>query len=169
MKGKTILTLFACVFTALVFMASPTNAQALEFQVPSVDYPTIQAGIDAAVLAGGGIVRVAAETYNAGSSNTVIKCLGDASSKIEGFLIINGGGAVGGGIMCEAGTSPIIVNNIIAGSNLFVHGGGINCRNGSFPLIVNNVIVGNSARYDGGGIYCYTASPTVYNEKSFNL
>jgi len=188
MKGKRILTLLSCVFVVFVFMASPTNAQASEFQVPSV-YPTIQAGIDAAVLAGGGIVRVAPGIYNnasfetfpinlpsgveligagsgvciidAGSSNTVIRCLGDVSSKIEGFLILNGGGPVGGGIMCESGTSPIIVNNIIAGSNLFIHGGGINCRNGSFPLIVNNVIVGNSARYDGGGIYCYYASPTI--------
>lgn len=189
MKGKRILSLFMCVFAAFVFMISPINAHAQEFQVPSVDYPTIQAGIDAAVLAGGGIVRVAAGTYNAASgevfpinlpsgvelvgagsgictidagfSGTVINCSGDDSSKIEGFLIINGGGPFGGGIMCESGTSPIIVNNIIAGSNIFIYGGGINCDADSFPLIVNNVIVGNSAGFDGGGIYCYYSSPTI--------
>ena len=188
MKGMRFLALFMCVFAAFVFMTNPTIAHAQEFHVPSA-YPTIQAGIDAAILAGGGIVRVAPGTYNsasfesfpitlpsgveligagsdasiidAGFSNTVIRCLGDSTSKVEGFLILNGGGPIGGGIMCEIGTSPIIVNNIIAGSSLFIHGGGINCRDGSFPLIANNVIVGNSARYDGGGIYCFYASPTI--------
>ncbi|MBA7670471.1 hypothetical protein ES703_78617 [subsurface metagenome] len=100
-------------------------------------------------------------TIDAGFSGTVISCVGDDSSKIEGFLIINGGGPFGGGIMCESWSSPIIVNNIIAGSNILFYGGGINCDADSFPLIVNNVIVGNSAGFDGGGIYCYYSSPNI--------
>ena len=188
MKGKKILAVLACVFAVSVFVTSPANTHASEFQVPSV-YSTIQAGIDAAVAAGGGIVRVAPGTYSsasgemfpitlpsgveligagsdvcaidAGFSNTVINCVGDASSKIEGFLILNGGGPFGGGIMCENWSSPVIVNNIIAGSNIFLYGGGINCDADSFPLIANNVIIGNSAGFDGGGIYCYYSSPNI--------
>ncbi|MGD8535939.1 MAG: DUF1565 domain-containing protein [Candidatus Aminicenantes bacterium] len=196
MKGKRILALFASVCLALVFIAGNGNALILEFQVPSVDYPTIQAGInaaEAAILAGDadrGIVRVAPGTYNAASgesfpitlpsgveligagsgvcvidagfSGTVISCFGDASSRVEGFLVKNGGGVVGGSIFCQNGSSPIIVNNIIFGGNILFNGGGIICYTNSFPLIANNIIIGNRAR-NGGGIYCYYSSPTIVN------
>ncbi len=199
MKGKRIFAFFASVCLALVFIAGDVNAEILEFTVGPEDYHdyrTIQAAIDAAKLAidageaDGGIVRVAAGTYNADSGETfpiilpsgveliglglsqciidaeskgtVISCTGDASSRVEGFLIKNGWGFYGGGIMCEDGSSPIIVNNIIFGSNLLFSGGGIVCYQYSFPLIANNIIIGNSAA-DGGGIYCYHSSPTIVN------
>jgi len=191
MKGKRIFTLFASVCIALVFIAGNVNAQLPEFDVPSTLYPTIQDGIDAVDPAIGGIVRVAPGTYNAASdevfpiilpsgvelinagpgvctidaefSGIVIVCTGDDSSKVEGFLIKNGGGSVGGGIYCENGSSPIIVNNIIFGSNVSYSGGGITCYTYSFPLIANNIIIGNRAGYYGGGIYCYYSSPTIVN------
>jgi len=199
MKGKRIFAFFASVCLALVFIAGNVNAEILEFNVSlkPEDYSTIQAGIDAAKLAidageaDGGIVRVAAGTYNAASgetfpitlpsgveliglgpsvciidaefSATVISCVGDASSRVEGFLIKNGWGPFGGGIMCEDGSSPIIVNNIIFGSDIIFFGGGINCDSNSFPLIANNIIAGNRVGFEGGGIYCYYSSPTIVN------
>jgi len=190
MKGKKILILFACVFTAYVFMASPTNAQASEFQVPSV-YPTIQAGIDAAAAASGGIVLVAPGTYSVASGEVfpiiltdgveligagaavctldatgfyteVIRCPDATPTRIEGFTIVNGDGYLGGGIACYGFSSPIIVNNFIIGNNAMV-GGGIVCYPDSFPSIINNIFMGNSALY-GGAIYCNTASaPMIIN------
>ena len=38
-------------------------AAAGDFYVPTIDYPTIQSGIDAAVLASGGTVHVGPGTY----------------------------------------------------------------------------------------------------------
>ena len=197
MKGKKILILFACVFTAYVFMASPANAQTLEFQVPSVDYPTIQAGIDAAAAEGAGIVYVAAGTYswatnrevfpirmkngvqligagaavciiNAEFTDTVISCERDSSSRIEGFLITNGGGGSSSGIACLDRSSPIIVNNIITGIRAYVNGWGIICGFDASPFIINNIIVGNSGGFWGGGIYCSrNSSPAIANNIIF--
>ena len=191
MKGKKILTLLSCVFVVFVFMASPANVQASEFQVPSV-YPTIQAGIDAAAAgAGGGIVRVAPGTYSVASGEIfpiiltdgveligagaavctldatgfyteVIRCPDATPTRIEGFTIVNGDGYLGGGIACYSGSFPVIVNNFIIDNNAR-SGGGIVCHPDSFPSIINNIFMGNYAFY-GGAIYCHTASaPMIIN------
>ncbi|MEW6748021.1 MAG: right-handed parallel beta-helix repeat-containing protein, partial [Planctomycetota bacterium] len=71
-------------------------------------------------------------------------------SSLQGFTIRDGDADFGGGIHC-AGTSPLILGNIIDG-NLADWGGGIYCRGGS-PFIASNIIRYNGAT-SGAGIYC---------------
>ncbi len=95
----------------------------------------------------------------------VIVCnyINDTSTKIEGFTITNSSGTLGGGIYCLL-SSPTITNNVIAENSAF-KGGGIYCIFFSSPIIINNVIAGNSASWEGGGIYCeFLSSPTIKND-----
>ncbi len=71
---------------------------------------------------------------------------------IDGFTIIGGSAANGGGIrIVEA--SPTIVNNVITG-NTADFGGGIHVSGtASNPFIVNNLIEDNYAFDEGGGLY----------------
>jgi len=152
------------------------NASATIRHVPG-QYPTIQAGIDAAV--GGDTVLVADGTYTGlGNKNidflgkailvtsenapelTTINCQGagrgfffhcgeDTTSVLRGFTIQNGGGlSCGGGILCQ-GSSPWIVGNTIAWCAAEEQGGGIYCE-GSSPRVERNTITGNSAPQSGG-------------------
>ncbi len=89
-----------------------------------------------------------------------------ASTRIDGFTIRNGIGAVsgsyrfGGGIY-SVGGSPTIANNTITG-NTASYGGGIYCSQSS-AMIANNTITANTASGGGGGIYCSSSSPTIAN------
>jgi hypothetical protein len=119
----------------------------------------------------------------------------DTTSVLDGFTLTNGTGTlepgyghIGGGILCNYNSSPIITNNIITG-NTATYGGGIDCGYGSSPSIIgnvistcstsasaagidlyddcspsimNNVIIGNDAGSAGGGIQCYdNCSPHI--------
>lgn len=82
----------------------------------------------------------------------------DSATVIEGFTITGTTyPGLGGGILCDNGSSPIIRNNIITANPSNV-GGGIYCGNLSSPIIYDNIISDHSVVYDGGGIYCGTDS-----------
>ena len=152
------------------------------------DYPTIQAGIDAAV--DGFTVLVADGTYKGegnvnldfkgkaitvksvnGAEVTIIDCEGaentrgfyfhreEASSTVlDGFTITNGRM---GGIYCYY-SSPSIINCTII-ENTALGGGGISCW-ASSPTITNCSITKNTASSGlGGGISCGRSSPTITN------
>ena len=162
------------------------------------DYPTIQAGIDAAWH--GDVVLVANGTYTGsgnkdldfngkaitvtsenGAENCIIDCENDGrgfyfhsgeteESVVNGFTIRNGSANKGGGIFCED-SSPTVQNNNISGNSADSpgsSGGGIYCYN-SDSIITNNNISGNSAVNSGGGIKCLWRSPVItYNTITLN-
>ena len=143
------------------------------------DYPTIQAGIDAA--SEGDTVLVAAGTYyeniNYNEKNIVVGSLylttgdtfyisqtvidGNQSGSVVTFdsiqgsaavlagFTITGGNAYDGGGIYCTSSAPTIRDNIITGNVSETYGGGISC-NYSSVVITNNTITSNSAYYGGG-------------------
>jgi hypothetical protein len=91
--------------------------------------------------------------------------VGYGNPTITGNLIANNSSLIGGGILCNNGTSPTIINNVIVNNkatNATEGGGGIACYN-STPVITNNTIANNTAVY-GGGVTCFTnANPVLRN------
>jgi hypothetical protein len=171
----------ACLFFILVLVItgfSYATCYADIIHVPS-DYPTIQAGIDAAsdgdtVLVADGTWtgdgnknldlkgKVITVTSENGAENCIIDCKGDGrgfyfhnwesnSSVVDGFSVTNGFVEDrGGGIYCR-NSSPTITNNIIINNSALEFGGGIYCSISS-AKITNNVIRDNSAGDNGNGI-----------------
>jgi hypothetical protein len=98
---------------------------------------------------------------------------------IQGFTIINGyapfdgpgGEAVGGGILCENGSSPTIQDCIFYGNYAARAGGGLCCLDSSAPIVSNCTFVDNTAISDtaifiegfGGAIRCQSSSPIFRN------
>lgn len=152
---------------------------AVERRVPTPEYPTIQAAIDAAEQ--GDEVVVEDGTYTgegnrdidfrgkaitvrseSGPENCIIDCNGarfgfylyreeDTNSVLDGFSITH---ARESGIFC-CFSGPTITNCIITdnGSIVFSSGGGICCDDRASPTITNCIITKNMAR-EGGGIIC---------------
>jgi probable HAF family extracellular repeat protein/parallel beta-helix repeat protein/predicted outer membrane repeat protein len=153
-------------------------------RVPSTDYETIQAAIDAAIA--DDTVLIADGTYTGegnraitlqgksiqvasenGPDNCVIDCnslavgfrlvTGEGTdSVIEGLKIIKGKSPLGGGIFCD-NSSPTILNCIIQECESSTSGGGIYCRK-SGPQVWNCQFLGNKADKNGGGLYGYRFS-----------
>jgi len=125
-----------------------------------------------------------------GATLTVINCQGsnssmhrgfqahqgeDSTTIIEGFTIINGYApyngpgetSMGGGILCQNGSSPTIKNCVLYGNYAAGAGGGLACVEGSSPRVIGCTFVDNSAIGDtslffvgyGGGIRCEMSSP----------
>jgi len=138
--------------------------------VPS-DYPTIQAGIDAAlegdtVLVAGGLYTGAGNrdldfngrnllvTSENGPAATVIDCEGSLSDPHRGFIFRSG----------EDSTSVVRGFMIRHGYAYGVWpencGGGIYCYLSS-PAIVENWITDNTACHSGGGIYSFHGSASL--------
>lgn len=168
----------ATIIIPIMLMALAAHATTL--LVPS-QYPTIQAGIDAAV--DGDTVLVADGTYtgtgnkdidfegkaivvisDGGAENCIIDCQisgrgfyfhsgEDSASILVGFKIINGFVADGGGgLRFESSSSPQILSCIISDDSSSSHGGGIYC-DASSPILENCSISENavSGMYSCGG------------------
>jgi hypothetical protein len=144
-------------------------------------YKTIQAAIDAAsdgdiievargIYSGAGNrdidfkgkkITVRSE---AGTQATILDCSAggrgfyfhrseNTGATLSGFTIQNGKitSGSGGGIYCESGSSPTIINCVITGC-IAENGGGIAVKNAS-PRIIDCVIT-NCTATNGGGIHC---------------
>ena len=193
-------------FTAILL----TSASATIINIP-MDYRTIQPGIDASsdgdtvlVHAGthlGGInfnghnIVLASLFLTTGDTSyialtvvnrgcPVIHC-GEGIDTLAAIigLTIRGGmeSRYGGGILCDFGASPRVLNNIIAYNSAGWimsqgYGGGIACLNNSNPRIINNYIFYNFADEGmgyppypgvGGGIYSENSSPLIKNNVIF--
>jgi parallel beta-helix repeat protein len=94
-----------------------------------------------------------------------------SNSLLDGFTIMNGSAAHGGGIRCLSSSPTIancaIRNNIAPLSPGFPGsfgdpGGGIASEMGS-PLIINCIISDNTATSVGGGLYIFRGSPVIRN------
>lgn len=154
----------------LLFQLNGT-VYALNRLVPSA-YPTIQAGINAAV--NGDVVIVAPGTYT-GLGNSDLDFLGKAISVVSqggAATCIIDCAALGRGFWFHSGESSTSVVNgftIRNGTGLAKGGGGILCEASllgaaSSPSILNCVITGNSsggALTTGGGIKCERSSPVI--------
>jgi len=181
-KGVTMKSISCAVLLALFLCAiSAYLAIAATLRVPT-DYPSIQAGIDAAI--DGDIILVAPGTYGerihfngnsiivlseSGASVTVIDggragtvvtfdgCAGSGSI-LDGFTITNGDAYSGGGIYSWAST-PTITRCTVS-ENTANYGGGIYTTS-STPTITHSRISDNEATYDGGGIYLQSSTEST--------
>jgi len=146
-----------------------------------LQYPTIQAGIDAAsdgftIFVENGIYQenilidskdIVLQSINnaenciidGGSNDSVIRIENSENTEITGFTIQNGTASYGGGGILING-SPLIHDCIIQ-NNSATRGGGIFIT-GS-PVIRNNVIQNNTVTVAGGGIVSYGGSATIQN------
>ncbi len=156
---------FALSIIILIVAVSP--AQSATIHVPA-DQPTIQAGIDAAVV--GDTVLVADGTYTGP---------GNKNMSFEGKNIVlkseNGPEVTRivspspftptRGFVFESGedTTAIIDGFTIAGFRGLTSGGAISCISSS-PSILNNIIEENSTVGSGGGINCtFNSNPRIIN------
>jgi len=141
------------------------DLSAFVLSVPS-EYPTIQAGVDAAV--DGDTVVVADGMYTGdgnrdidfwgkaivvmsenGPEATIIDCEGHSSDPHRAFYLTRG-----------EGPESVIKGFTITNGWFPGGGGGIRCALASSPTIVGNVIVRNVAYY-GGGIACTASDPII--------
>ena len=169
-------------------MLSAVSAFAVTIHIPG-DYPTIQAGINAAV--DGDTVLVAAGAYFESidflGKEIVVKSASGPDitfidpnqpqftinfvngegrgAVIEGFTITNSysipaAGALGG-VYCSSNSAPVIRNNIISeNGGMWATCGGIFAIDAS-PLIEKNEIINNQLAYNGGGICIYDSCENV--------
>ncbi len=164
----TLRTLFpALALLVLTFSC----AHAATLNVPSTQYPTIQAGINAA--APGDIVLIANGTYTGpgnvdldfggknitvksihGASSTIIDCQGNENNPHRGFYFHSGEtiAAVINGLTVQNGYPA-------ADENGNSKGGGIDITNASSPTVTNCAFTDNQSN----GIEISASSPVVSN------
>ena len=175
--------LFYFTFISIIIISAAFGETLL---VPS-QYPTIQAGINAA--ADGDTVLIADGTYTGignknidflgkvitvksenGAQSCIIDCEGagrgfyfhtneDTNSLLSGFTITDGYMEDGGGIYCSY-ASPLIENCLLSDNIVEDYGGGLYCY--FAPAIIRNcTFYGNSAGWDGAGIFLYCSNILV--------
>ena len=148
---------------------NPIDVEIVETTIINVpgDYPTIQAGIDAA--SDGNTVLVQPGTYyeniNFNGKNITVGSLflttQDSSYISQTIIDGNQNGSVVTFENVEDTTAVLSGFTITNGYSGYV-GGGIDCYY-SNPSLDNVTITSNSAIYKGGGIYCDHSSPNLKN------
>ncbi len=181
---STMIQHLVCVLVLAAGLTTTVGADTIN--VPG-DYPTIQAGIDAAqpgdtvlvadgVYAGGGNKNldfygkaITVRSAN-GPESCIIDCEGQGRafyfhsgeshmSVVDGFTITNGSMDNGGGIACADHSDPAITRCVLIGNAAAGKGGGVYCEH-SDPTITFCDIEANVA-FDGGGVYCEISDPHV--------
>jgi hypothetical protein len=170
-------------FLTAAIVARP--AQSAVLRVPS-EYPTIQAGIDAA--APGDSVLVAAGTFTgagnknldfakdivvvseAGPGATIIDCedagrgvhcrIGESTTMFKGFTVRNGWPNAPGGALLLDGASLTIVNCSFEDNAAGGWGGAIACF-GANVVVTNCSFVGNGAYGYGGALYVHSSTASI--------
>jgi hypothetical protein len=160
------------------------SPQRIIIHVPSPQYPTIQAGINAAqgeqtVLVDTGTyhenidfrgrgILVTSKFHTTGDTSYISRTIIDGSipsnqdsASVVRFISIPGSCACIKGFTLKYGSGTKTYTKDLTPTN---KGGGIMCLNSS-PTITNNIIISNSADGgSGGGIYCdYSSSPKIIN------
>ena len=185
--GGTALTKIVLCIGMICAVLAVSASAAIRY-VPG-DYPTLQAGIDAAVS--GDTVLVADGTYTgAGNKNVdfggkavllrsangpgscVVDCQQNGTafhfssgekgdSVLSGFTITNAAGAFPYGAVVCNNASPSILNcRIYNGSGY--KGGGIHLKDSS-AVVHSCILSGNSAGWSGGGIYISGGQPQIFS------
>ena len=148
------------VLLAFIVLCS-TSVFGATIRVPT-DYPTIQAGIDAAD--GGDIVLVADGTY-VGPGNKDLDFNGKAitvqSENGPESCVIDLQGNGRGFYFHSGETKSSVLSGFTITNGMADYGGGIRCS--SEPTITNCKIIGNTAERSGGGIFCAVRSCTIIN------
>ena len=161
-------------FTPRIVRVSPSGNDSNDGSSWELTKQTVQAGINATAIAGGGEVWVAAGTY------TERIALGVFFHVYGGFagtethrnqrnwathVTILDGNAGGSVVSMSYGSDMSTLDGFTIRNGKVpssASGGGIYCISSS-PSIANNTITGNSAGYNAGGIYCKVSSPTISN------
>jgi predicted outer membrane repeat protein len=140
-----------CTVAAFLILSSAVFATGRP--VPGI-YPTIQAGIDAAV--NGDIVIVSPGTYyeniNSGGKSITLRSINPIDPNVVAATVIDANGS--GTVVTfpdNASAVCVLAGFTITNGNSSSDGGGIRCLNGAID-IDNCVITGNSATGAGGGI-----------------
>ncbi len=181
-RGAIALALLALVLFSLV--APPLRAAGVLYVCPAgCPFTSIGAALASAqagdtILVGTGIypehlamkagVAIRGENSNAciltgGGTDTVVRAQGDdigPSTVLEGFTIIAGKAANGGGIHIGGGASPTIRNNLITANTAGdsqSFGGGVFISGGA-PVITGNTFSKNYASWAGGAIAVWDGS-----------
>jgi len=176
-------------WTLVILSAMAPGATATTWYVPSVECPTIQAGVDNA--AAGDTVFVACGTYyehdiemksgvyltsetgqpdcltiDAQQQGRVFRCTGsDTSTSIVGLTMTGGdapgGNDVAGALYCEFDSNPKIRRCAFVG-NTAAWGGAIYCWDNSSPTFVDCTFDGNTApSWRGGAIFFHGSSAAL--------
>lgn len=108
--------------------------------------PTIRNCIITGHITNGGV------RLNQRSSPTLSNC----------SILNNAGGSTGGGVSCLLGSSPLLINSVIAG-NTAINGGGLYCQQTCRPTLRNCTIASNAATTRGGGLATVAGSSNDYS------
>ncbi len=152
----TTLTITLFILTAL---AGP--ALGATINVPA-DYPTIQAGIDAA--SDGDTVLVGFDTY-VENINFLGKAITVKGLEMFGMIPVIDGNLTGSVVTFDSGeTQDAVLDGFkITNGSSISGGGGIKCDADSSPTIMNCTIWDNIGFGYCGGIFSFSGSPTIMN------